>query len=314
MTEPIYVVWWNFERDVVKCHSTTMLSDTFPDTECAYVYDFADLPPDTGAIVVVSGGFGWADRTQQIENVMSRLQDKIAALPWVVVVTCYDACSHLRVDHLQHPRMKIWVQEPKPGPGTGNEGRIPAIGMLNHHAYRRVPVGYTRTVLDFLPKFDLDDKLMPWFFAGRMDQEWRADWTAAIAALPEADDCLPISRVSTSFYVGCLAMAKVVPCRPSITPETARVYEALEAGCIPIVASVSGAEGWNVRYDWTHYWEYVLGEPPPFPVIPSPGHLADAVRKTLDNWDEQSKLVRSWWADYKVRLARDLRAEVEGLR
>ena len=83
---------------------------------------------------------------------------------------------------------------------------------------------------------------------------------------------------------------------------------------MPIASGVAGGEGWNIRYDWSKYWEYVFGEKPPFPVINSPEQLADTVQNVLDNWTEYGKIVPAWWKDYKFRFTHVLREEVRILR
>jgi len=337
MTEPIHVIWWKFqlqqsgpEGDLwypnpVKCHQTTMLSEVFPDSECIYLRDFDALPPNTGAIVVLSGGAFLGAKLAWIERAIPALQDRIALLPWVVIASVYDVESAFRLDLLRHPNMKIWVQEPKPG--VNPTCTVPAIGMLNHNAFRRIPVGYTRSALTFLPEFkqEMENKSVEWYFAGRSTDSFRMDWTEAIQNLPNAaTQYFPEIRdgdnnlkkcLSTQDYMRGFAEAKVVPCRPSpCTPETARVYDALEAGCVPIVPCVAGGEGWNIRYDWTNYWEYVFGEPPPFPVIKSPQKLAAAVNDALAGWPGNARRISEWWLHYKKRLALELRADVDRVR
>lgn len=348
MNESLYVIWWKFghyhkgiEGDTwypnpVKCHQTTMLSEIFPEPEWIYIRDFSELPKDTGAIVIVSGGaFLTIPQHNWVIDAIPMLQAHIMALPWVVIVCCYDSESAFQVDQLKHDNMKIWIQEPKPGPGVALEGRIPAIGMLNHHCYRHIPVGHTRSAIEFLPGFqrEIEEKPWAWFFAGRVNDEGRLAWTDAIRALPGASGAILVkdgrgtfcpqirhadnsmtSILTTREYMRGFALAKVIPCRPApCTPETARIYDALEAGCVPIVPCVAGNEGWNIRYDYREYWTYVFGEQPPFPVISGPEELAGAMKETLDNWPERSKIVSSWWTNYKIRLAAELRQEVETL-
>jgi hypothetical protein len=112
-----------------------------------------------------------------------------------------------------------------------------------------------------------------------------------------------------------MAAAKVVPCRPSAGPETARVYEALELGCVPIVTDIPES-GWPVPegYAWRGYWEWLLGEKPPFPVIDGPDQLAGAMKEILDNWPESGRIVTGWWARYKRKINQVLRNDILELR
>jgi hypothetical protein len=79
--------------------------------------------------------------------------------------------------------------------------------------------------------------------------------------------------------------------------------EALEAGCIPIVE--------DCLLGGRSYWEYVLGENPPFPTLRHwsdfPLHLDQALRE----WPENRDKLQTWWKEYKTRASRWL---VEDLR
>ncbi len=318
------IVWYGFDLDrlrepqdstVTGIHSTIMYQDFFPEgTECFY-YSYCDfVPQGEGAVVFVHGS-----QANQKSYFLERLQKQIDKLSWVVVVSVFDEGSSIQLDQLSHPNMKIWVQEPKPG--VNPACTVLPIGMANHDKMRRVPIGYTRWVRHLSSKPEY--KSLDWFFAGT-EYGTSPEWTSAIRALPgghyfkverRLEDNHIVDTMSPWWYMRSMARAKVVPCRPGIcTPETSRVYEALEAGCVPIVSKMPGGEGWRIRYNWEHYWEYVLGEKPPFPVIDGPDQLAGAVKEVLDNWEEQSRIVSSWWKDYKIRLVATVRQEVSDLR
>src|SRR5947209_5505031 len=336
------IVWWKFEREQayqvpeygdtwhasnLKCNQTAFLSDVLPDTECNYVTEFDDVRDD-GAIVVLSGGHalqphhrpaGWHG------DYIRKLNGEIARLRWVVVVAAYDSESYFPLRLLNHPNMRIWVQEPKPG-AVGPPGPAP-LGEVHNGANRRLPVMYSRSAAAFLPDFkdEMRKKPLDWFFAGRLVDESRQAWSDAMRGLPpqhsalydaarDADNKLS-SCVPTREYIKGFASAKVVPCRPApCTPETARIYDALEAGCVPIVPNYPANEGWAIRYKWSQYWQQMFGGQPPFPTIDSPRQLAGAVRDTLADWPTVSAKVGTWWKGYKARLALELKSEVEHLR
>ena len=289
-------------------HSTIMYSDFFPDVQ--YVDGFDKVPEGEGAVVFVNGG--------STDVTIQDLNEAIRYLPWVVVAIFFDEGSRLPLDQLRHPNMRVWVQEPKPGRNPFLPATIPMIGADNHNNFRRIPLGYTFWAKQFTVQ---GTHVNDWFFIGRNSSE---DWLSAMRKITRGifyETTLPggvaietQKRIDSHAYMDAMSLAKVVICRPGMcTPETSRVYEALEAGCIPIVPDAPAGEGWKVRYDWSHYWEYVLGEEPPFPVV-NPEQLADMLKSVLADWSEMSKRVREWWARYKRRLGLELNHEIGILR
>lgn len=335
MSIPVHVVWWGFKEIPVylgheglveggSCNYGYLLG-VFNGLDCVHTCHFAELPPNVdGAIVVING------KWQPIDCI-DRLNSKIDRLGWVVVVSLFDQESAIRLDLLKHPNLKVWVQEPKPGTQPNLEPGIPLFrSMQNHDQFRRIPTAPSHDFQVYLPEFqnEMKEKPLDWFFAGRNDDPTRQDWARAIRALPLAfpkgklcavarglENEGIVSALSPREYVRFFASARVIPCRPaSCTPETSRTYEALEAGCVPIVTDVPGSEGWKIRFDWSHHWEYVLGEKPPFPVIHQPEQLATVVQTVLESWDYYSQLTQAWWKRYKRRRDEQLTDDVLWVR
>ncbi len=132
------------------------------------------------------------------------------------------------------------------------------------------------------------------------------EWRNAIKALPSINSFYSSDFLLTTDYYKLLARTKIIPCRPTdFSPETARVYDALEAGCIPIVGVYPAHPWWRWAtppIDWPRYWIGMFGENPPFPVIPDPTLLGATVQNTLNRWPEISKQVFNWWTNYKTAL------------
>ena len=316
-----YVVWWqwNFHayRDggstgCVYEHDTALFMDMFPEPENTYIGNFSDLPPKTGAIVVVNGA-------RADSSYIPALQKFIKDMPWVVVFSMQDDNSILRLHELKHPNMKIWVHSPKCG-GAGFEW-----SQNNHDYARRIPVGTTKLFRNLSPEQRATPKTIDWLFIGRLGFSTRVEWFVALRDLVgnkftdtgtlnerriwTQDGCTE-EWVTEEKYVNMMLAAKVVICRPaSCTPETGRLYEALEAGCVPIVARCATGD-WNQKYNWQAYWPYVFGEIPPFPIIDGPRDLARGIQEALNEYPENANRIQIWWADYKIRLAKQLHDEV----
>lgn len=258
-----------------------------------------------GAVVVINGA---ATPTPDLRV----LNDDLRSFRWVLLVVQGDEGSGFHLEWLNHPHLSIWVYNPKPG---------------KHDKYHRLPSGPIKDIAEFVPQLQTTEKTLDWFFSGSKRD---IKWDAAIQALPKG--LFYATHLGHEGYIKHLAMSKMVPCRPTFaTPETCRIYDALEVGCIPIVG-IFPAEAqctqcrhrddhphlhkwWEeYNYDWPHYWEYTLGESAPFPVVYGPEELAKTVQNVLHDWPDNMRRLSLWWTGYKAKLIESLRAEVQRLQ
>jgi hypothetical protein len=143
------------------------------------------------------------------------------------------------------------------------------------------------------------DRKHLWSFAGDPNKLSRGEMLTTLAQVEggfwhltsgfNARDCL-----STADYRALMDESVVIPCPGGWSNlETFRVYEALEAGCIPFVEKRKG-------YD---YYRALLG-PHPLPTVSTWAEGAALLRKLKDT-DGLGPLQRAcsdWWRDYKARL------------
>jgi len=101
------------------------------------------------------------------------------------------------------------------------------------------------------------------------------------------------------------------PCPSGNNPETIRLYDALELGCIPISLS----------------HEFLLSKdafasigPVPFPILGSwaelPQFLGGMKAKALSNPNEIMELQQrciNWWSDFKVAIQKKISDRIEAL-
>ena len=334
----IHIVWWKWNSEVFRnrgannCiyeHDVPMYMDAFPEnSQTVYLDGFQNLPANTGAIVVLNGAVVKAVDVELLNH-------HISQMPWVVVLSMQDDNSRLPLHSLRHPNMKIWVHSPKPGLKNSNE--CFSWAMPNHDYARRIPVGYTKMFRNLSSDIIATPRTLDWLFIGRVGYSSRQDWFAALKSLIGNKFSEPAvfahneRRIwsnegvfgevtignlpaSEEQYVSMTCSAKVIICRPaSCTPETGRLYEALEAKCVPIVSRCA-PDNWNEVYNWENYWEYVFGETPPFPIINGPDELESAIQKALHDWPSNVNHIYSWWTDYKQRLFKTLKEEVRELQ
>jgi hypothetical protein len=292
------VFWPYFERLEYRMG---FFEDAFPRNSCNWYHSFADFHDEAnGAIVVINGAAADAV-TETRDKQMRVLNDQLRAFRWVMLVSIGDEGSGQHLEWIDHPNCSIWVYDPKPG---------------KHDAFHHLPAGTIQQVPELFPRCS-QWKIFDWSWSGSIRD---INWDAAIRALPGHGSYYD-SHLGYEGYVQLLADSKIVPCRPSWTsPETCRVYDALECGAIPIVGILPGENPpghywWrDFNFDWPNFWTGVLGEKPPFPVISSPDQLADAVMAALADWPNNMDRCAIWWADYKKRLKETLQFEVRRLQ
>ena len=295
-----HVIFWpNFKGLLGRMY---WIEEAFPRTSCTWMHDFQEFHYDDlghdpnldaqGAVVVINGS------TVGSRSLME-LNDSLLNFKWVLLVLIGDEGSFLHLEWIQHPNMSVWIYDPKPG-------------KYKDPRYHNLSSGPLQ-----LSFYAAQEKTVDWFFSGSVRD---LNWDQAIRDL-RGNGVYYNSHLGYDGYAEHLAKTKVVPCRPAWTmPETCRIYDALESGCIPIVGiypceNPPGHSCWrDYGYDWDNFWLHLFGEQPPFPIIRNPNGLEDAVHNTLREWPENQQRVHAWWVNYKVRVVESLRAEVRRLQ
>lgn len=207
------------------------------------------------------------------------LSDNIVLIPGAYQV---DYLNQLN-DELEHLKPSLVIVT------SDEEQRFP-LAMLNSNCWsqygdyngfsgRVIPIGYAPDP----PKPAA--KTISYLFAGQVNTQDRRDLIRAMEYLD--GEVLPSPGFSQGLkkaaYNLLISEAKIVPCPGGYhSPDSFRLYEALEAGCTPVV---------NDRKFFTK----VFGEFP-FPCVDDWQELADI--KYVDYSD--------WWHDYKAKLAEEL--------
>lgn len=241
-----------------------------------------------GAVVVLPARYHVDDA--------ERLNDLFRRFGWLLVILTSDEESLFPWKALHHRNMRRWIMTPRPGQHEG----------ADHYLGEFWPRGTREAVR----QAGDPERVYDWFFAGQVTHPSRR---LLVQVLETADGYGRIVR-SPSFtagleradYLDHLVRTKVAPA-PSgpATPDSFRLYEALEAGCVPVVEDgcPAGVEG---------YWQMLFGEDPPFPVLGSWGELPPVMDDLLAEWPAPANRSFAWWQQYKrglsLALADDLRA------
>lgn len=221
----------------------------------------------------------------------------IAPLEWVLLVLTSDEESTFDCTRISHPNMRMWVMTPYP----------------ERHAQTRrnlVEGIDENTSRDLLPHDPLH-RPTDVFFAGQVNHIRRTKCANAIRGLPKDVSAKLVETPSFTeglprdLYLQALAASKIAPCPAGRdTPDSFRLSEALEAGCIPIVDDRTRDNMYP-----RGYWPLVFGEPPPFPIINNWSELEKYVRALLDDWLWQSVRVQGWWLLRKWQWRQQLRRD-----
>jgi hypothetical protein len=251
-------------------------------------------PAETGAVVVCPARYYTPEQ----------VNDLIRPLPWCVLILTSDEESTFDQTAIDHPNVKCWVMTPRPdrpyhegtrfiGEGfnpatrptlkaTGNPARTTDVYLAGQDTHRR--------------RHDLFDKLEG------SQRGWSRDVTRTPGFMQGFDRTEYLSR---------MASAKVAPC-PSgpATPDSFRLYEALEAGCVPLADMTAPG-----TYPGRGYWDMVMPGAP-FEQVAHWHEVEKYIATALHGWPRKAAECQAWWVRHKRRMALDLLddvAEVAGL-
>ena len=256
-----------------------LLEDVLADRRFGYPVDHRMV--GEGQILIVPGP---ANR-----DLVEKITAEINEWPWVLMIVTSDEEGQFAWWDVSHPTWRLWVQSPM------RDGDFTAFGT-----------GYPPQCLEHL-QGAAPEKLDDWFFAGQVTHERRQECVKILrgmqyGTLVETEGFT--QGLQPADYYDALKRAKVAPC-PSgpLTPDTFRLYEALEAGCLPVVdrTPISVKQG---------YWARVYGHVP-FPVVDSWSELP-AIIKNLD-WPADVNRAGSWWAQHKRSLIYRMSHQIEDM-
>lgn len=194
------------------------------------------------------------------------------------------------VEQIKHPNITFLIQSPKPG---------------RHDAYPdRILFGYPPDIKRYSPA--TAEKTLDWFFAGQVNHKRREDCCRVLRTLANGV-LLETPGFLQGFgrweYLAHTGSAKIIPCPSGVaSPDSFRMCEALECGCVPVV------DGLSPRPGYESFWEYVLGEKPPFPVITDWNEFPKILQEQLDLWPSNAEKCRQWWAEYKNKFVEKLKS------
>ena len=240
------------------------------------------LQDGVGSVVVLPG--------RSLVGQEDKIAQELNKCPWVYLVVAGDEERKFDISKIKHPNMKVMCQNPKPG-------------LDDKH--RKIGCGWTpHTVRGELPTKELD-----WVFMGQVTHSRRQECVEQLRNMPngyllESEGFT--QGLKPEEYNEKMSQAKIVPC-PSgpVTPDNFRLHEALELGCIPIADEITG----NGEH-WKGYWEWIFGEPVPFPVIEDYESLPGYINDCLDKFPQLNNECQAFWMRYKDKLRLQIQGDI----
>lgn len=221
------------------------------------------------AVVVIPGAYQG--------DVIEKINKELAKLDECVVIVTSDEENKFPLEKLRHKNMRLFATYPHDTPA----------------AVTWLPIGYP-VDLEVLP---VPHKSIDVYFYGQVNHEDRVNMYKSLSELPDTTKTL--AHATGGFAQGLIqsdyerhaAEAKVMPApRGNISPDSFRLYEALENGAVPIAQNRG-------------FWDKLFGSYP-FPVVDNkeqwPGYIADA----LAQYPALNNRCQAWWMRKKQEIKR----------
>jgi hypothetical protein len=244
-------------------------------------------PNDYGCVLIIPGRY-WHEHTDQIS-------EALATYEWVLALKTSDEEDVFDIAKVRHPNIHWWVQTPRADRDYG-DARLFGVGFPAHfNNLAPDPPGKTTEV--FLSAQNTHERRHQAFAA--LDAQ-RDRW-----CVEETDGFT--KGMDPCSYALLMQTARIAPA-PSgpVSPDSFRLYEALEAHAVPIADDVTPA------YDSRGYWERVFPAVP-FPVLTDYPSLPGYIKEALAQWPANANRLTAWWIRQKRAMTQWLRDDLDKL-
>lgn len=291
----INVYWLSYHDEILSrgYWDQGLLEDIFKTFD---VKHHTGIPEDVegGGVVIING----RTHTEDIDKINS----DIARLDWVLFIETGDEEASFAWREVKHKIMRFWVQLPR----------------FNEHndAHYKLPNGYRPETRKLLKEIGQQERVQDWFFAGQVNHERREQCVAELKYLTDSGEIPNGTYIATERfgeeklnykdYLTHMAKSKIVLCPSGIeSPDNFRLYEALEAGCLPVV------DAFSTQHKHPGFWRYLFGDDVPFPIVDYWDALPKLMPELLRNWPYNANRCFAWWQlrkrEIKLRLLDDIR-------
>lgn len=302
--DKVYVVWKSYHKPEIKDRGywdQGLLEDTFKQVplEFEHVYDVKDVPTgegrdNFGAIFIING------RTHTTDA--DKINADIAQLRWVLFIDTGDEEAVFPWRDVHHPVMRIWMMLPR---------------MTEHNdTHFKLPNGYRPETRATLREIGEQEKVLDYSFIGQVNHERRQQCydvltqfqTVYPKTLVKLTEGFGAKTVEYKDYMRTLAVTKIAPCPSGVeSPDNFRLYEALEAGCVPVV------DAFSTNFKTPGFWKYLFGNGIPFPIVDYWDAFPDMIPQLLKEYPNNANKCFAWWQQQKRKLKWQLYDDVKEL-
>lgn len=256
-----------------------------------------DVPETDCALVVLPA------RHHTSDDDMAWFHSILSRVPAGVVLLAGDEAWEFRwQDVPETESRRVWAMQPRPEHiEAGLQGFPGGWYPGTHQGVKRNPLSQNQ---------ELD-----WFFGGQVTHQRREQCAAVLRSLGKESNGILVETDGylqgwpQDTYWRTLRRAKVVPC-PSgpMTVDTARVFEALEAGCVPVVDMVTPR---GEDYD---YWQLLFGDGAGvLPGIWKWKHFPKILDELLEDWPFDANRCSAMWQQSKRRWSKQLDSDLRAV-
>lgn len=235
------------------------------------------------AIIIFHGHF--------LRGKYQEFNDRIKRYKWVLALRTGDEENRFDINKVDHPNIKWWIQYPVKNSDYGDARLIP-IGVPDYF-----------TLPDTLPKKDID------IFMSAQNTHIRRNLAFSVAEKIAGNNYINKTNgfsagLERKEYRDLAFRSKIMPA-PSgaISPDSFRLYEALEAGALPIADDISP------RIDSSGFFERLFLDPP-FPIVTDWSQLEIIIK---NHTPKKQQEINQWWTNYKKSLIINLWDDINEL-
>ncbi len=242
-----------------------LLKDLLQGLQVSYSTDGLDE-----AIVIIPGAYQF--------DVVDKINKELNKLKKCVVIVTSDEENKFPLGELKHRNMRLYA----------------TYAYETDTKVRWLPIGYPDHIEEVSK--DVFEKDIDLFFSGQVNHESRSEM---IDAVEEVEN--KYINVTGGFsqglehreYFELMSRSKVVLApRGNISPDSFRLYEALECGAVPIAEN-------------NEFWERVFGSVP-FPVIQKSEQWSGYAQDAIDQYPYINNRCQAWWIQQKNRIRKEL--------
>lgn len=244
-----------------------------------------DFPEAEGIILIVPGQY-YKDKTEEISNQL--LQYK-----WVIGIVTGDEENLFNVNDITHMNIKWWIQTPKIG-NTFIDKRVFGVGYPPH-----------------FNKLKEQDRNLDVFLSAQNTHKRRKE---AFAVLKSYGGFKLIEQtqgftqgMQPEEYAKNMARAKTAPAPSGVfSPDSFRLYEALEAHTVPIADDISP------NYDSRGYWRTLFPNAP-FTILEEYADLKPYIRNLVAGYPTNANRITAWWINQKREMVNWVKEDIADL-